>query len=128
MKRQRGSWSRFSIPTVLFAVVVLFYLSLSGAPLRVHVCSIACLWLGLWLPAVIAQDLHGLRQRFVAWPLPIVLSMLVWDASPLVLGGKREPFFMAGHTPWLYLLGLLALASLTALSASLVGVIASRSR
>jgi hypothetical protein len=54
--------------------------------------------------------------------------MLAWDASPLVLGGKPEPFAIARHTPWLYLLGLIALASSTALSAVLVSVIASRSR
>jgi len=117
--------ARLFMPSLLFLAMVGFYLLGSHAPSRVHIYSIACLLAGFWLPAVIAGNRLGLRKTLRWWPIPIIVSMLAWDASPILLGGKPEPFFIARHSLWLYPVGFAVLAALTALSAFLASSLGS---
>jgi hypothetical protein len=117
--------ARLLMPSVLFLAMVGFYLTVSHAPSRVHIYSIACLLAGFWLPAVIAKSRPGLRNTLRWWPIPIIVSMVAWDASPILLGGKPEPFSIARYSLWLYPVGFAVLAALTGLSAFLASFLGS---
>ncbi len=103
----------------MFAVLGGVYVSLSGAPIRVHALSLGCLAIAFWLPAVIADNPRGLRARAIQSGVLILVGMLVWDglAGSVITNGQA--FAIIRGSPWAYAVGFVTLAALVCMSAAL---------
>ena len=101
------------IPLVVYALLTMVYLSLSGAPLRVHVLSLSVLAVALLVPSVWAAHVSHRASRLVICCIFAIAAMLFWDASAHFVIVKAEPFFILLNNGWFYLIGSVILVSLS---------------
>lgn len=110
------SMLRLITPTAVTGLLTAVYLSVSGAPARVHILSVSCLVLSYWVPAVIAGGYEGLRRRAVVCGACVLSGMVLWDAAAHTVISKVGPFSIVQRHPVNYALGFLALGTLLTLS------------
>lgn len=108
---------RLAISTALFLLLTAGYLSLSGAPLRVHVLNVLCFAISFWVPASLASTLTELRRRWLPCVLLVLAGMLLWDGTKSVVILKAGSLDILRGAPWIYVVGLVVLGGLVALSA-----------
>lgn len=107
--------------SALFIAGSLFglYLSLSGAPARVHIAEGIGLLVAFVLPALLVGSLDDIRRRWLPLVLLTVLGFIVREWLVSLAVAKYE-FLMAG--PAVLLVGLLFVAGLLTLHGFIVGL------
>jgi hypothetical protein len=101
------------IPLAVYALLTMVYLSLSGAPLRVHVLSLSVLALAFLVPSIWAAHVLHRAAWLAICCMFAIAAMVFWDASAHLVIVKAEPFFILRSNGWLYLIGSVILVSLS---------------
>lgn len=101
------------IPLAVYALFSMVYLSLSGAPLRVHGLSLSLLALAFLVPSVWAAHVSHRASRLIICCMFAIAAIVFWDASARLVIVKAEPFFILHSNGWLYPIGSVILVSLS---------------
>ena len=100
---------RAATATVTYLVLAAISVFGSGAPLRVHAVSLACLVFAVPLPIAILSGAPMSPWRWVLALVLIFFSMAMWDGVSWTVLGKEEPFDILRWAPGAYGIALLAI-------------------
>jgi Mn2+/Fe2+ NRAMP family transporter len=95
---------QFLIPLIVFAILAVVYLAISGAPQRVHVLSIAVLFLGIPVSVWVCTAFSTKKARMISAVVSANLVGLCWDSTAYFVLSKGDFLFMLRFNPWLYLI------------------------
>ena len=90
---------------IIFILLSLISLVISGAPLRVHAVDISALFIAFVLPGLFTNKKENKKQIYI-WLFGGVVGLLYWDALSALVIGKRE-IFMGWYI--VYPVGILAI-------------------
>lgn len=96
---------QFSITMVVFLLLSLISVVMSGAPLKVHAVDVSALFIAFVISGLIANNKETKKQYFV-WLFGGVFGLLFWDVLSAYVIVKRE-IFMGWYI--IYPVGLSAL-------------------
>lgn len=75
-----------------FLVLSLVSIALSGAPMKVHIVDIGCLFIALVFATIIAERFKSLRSKVFIWISIGVIGLFVFDILSSLMIFKREVF------------------------------------
>ncbi|HUN54420.1 MAG TPA: hypothetical protein VMU29_04620 [Smithella sp.] len=90
------------IPFLIYIILACADILFSGAPLRVHVLSLAVLFIAVPVSPLLCGMVKTFSLRIISCFLCALLSLLIWDSTAQLVLSKGEFLFMLKYYPWIY--------------------------
>lgn len=103
MHKRLKIMNRITVPILIYIVLSAAYLLISGAPLRVHVLSLAILFLAVLVSPLFCSEVKNRIKRLGLSFLCAVVCFLIWDSTAQIVIVKAEFLEIMKDRPWVYL-------------------------